>query len=215
MRRTARIAPHRGVHVVHRRDDPSRPARLHGQDAHPAHGAAVRADRVAGDAPAVGESGAAASAKALVIGINLFEKLNNIPYNDNKKLSEYITVTTRNLVSNKKEMILFEGFITGSYSKTISDELNGPIRNKDVRDAACTALAYYSVAHNKKKFEKDGTNFEGKLLREKKPSKKNIFFAGIIAENDNIVKKYFIESNADLILSNVNMLPKVFKNRCR
>jgi len=53
------------------------------------------------------------------------------------------------------------------------------------------------------------------LAKKAKESSQNIFFAGIIAENDNVVKKYFIESNADLILSNVNMLPKVFKNRCR
>jgi len=52
------------------------------------------------------------------------------------------------------------------------------------------------------------------LAKRAKESSQNIFFAGIVAENNSAVKKYFIESNADLILSNVNMLPKVFKNRC-
>ncbi|MGB9727661.1 MAG: HAD family hydrolase [Nitrososphaeria archaeon] len=50
------------------------------------------------------------------------------------------------------------------------------------------------------------------LAKRAKEKSQNIFFAGIISSNNGIVKKYFIESNADLILSNVNMLPKVFKN---
>ncbi len=52
------------------------------------------------------------------------------------------------------------------------------------------------------------------LAKKAKEVSNKIYFAGVAKPNDRI-RIYFMESNTDLIISSVNMLPKVFKNSIR
>ncbi|MEM4522844.1 MAG: HAD family hydrolase [Nitrososphaeria archaeon] len=51
------------------------------------------------------------------------------------------------------------------------------------------------------------------MAKKAKESSNKIYFAGIAKLDDEAIRKYFMESNADLIISSVNKLPKVFKNK--
>lgn len=52
------------------------------------------------------------------------------------------------------------------------------------------------------------------LAKKAKEVSNRIYFAGVAKPNDKTLT-YFMESNTDLIISSVNMLPKVFKNSIR
>lgn len=59
-----------------------------------------------------------------------------------------------------------------------------------------------------------GDSAEDMLLAKRaKELARNIYFAAVIGSNDVGRRRYFMESGADIILSSVNELPKVFKNR--
>ncbi|MEM0053226.1 MAG: hypothetical protein QXL89_03505, partial [Nitrososphaeria archaeon] len=53
------------------------------------------------------------------------------------------------------------------------------------------------------------------LAKKAKENLNKIYFAGIVKPNDKTMEKYFMESNADIIISSVNALPKIFKNKIR
>ncbi|MCX8188274.1 MAG: hypothetical protein N3F64_01015 [Nitrososphaeria archaeon] len=53
------------------------------------------------------------------------------------------------------------------------------------------------------------------LAKKAKDVSNKIYFAGIVNPNDKMVRRYFMESNADLIVLSVNDLPKVFKNKIK